>query len=166
MKFILRLATALLLTQTAFAQNNTDGWVLGGDFGFTSAGDSRFLTLSPELGYRYENGFEVGFGTGFTMIKSGDIRNNLWNFGPYINYQIAESFFIRGRYQYLSGETTAPSLPSLRIHESSLWLGGGYQSINNGVIYRAGVLYNALYKENSSVYSSPFLPYVSFGLNL
>lgn len=165
-KLLFTTILTLCITQITSAQFRQEGWVLGGDFRFTSSGNATYFGISPEAGYLYNNGFEIGAGSGYAQISNGNIKNKIWNFGPYINYFITNDFFIRSTYQHMSGKTTQTSQIQNSFTESALWIGGGYQSNSEGVFYRAGLLYNALYKENSSIYNSPILPYASLGYRL
>lgn len=149
---------------TAQVKNNR--WIFGGDVGFTSAGGTTYLGISPEVGYLIKPKVEVGGSVGYTYITNGSAKRNLWTFGPHINLLLSESFFLRGKFQHLTGRESDNNVPSFTISESSLWFGGGYQTINNGVFYRVGFLYNTLYNADSSIYSSPFLPYASLGYRL
>ncbi|MGV4538189.1 hypothetical protein ACQ1RB_05840, partial [Ornithobacterium rhinotracheale] len=47
---------------------------------------------------------------------------------------------------------------SYDINESALWIGGGYQS-EGRVSLRAGIMYNVLYKEENSIFSSAIRPF-------
>lgn len=165
-KFIYYLIFFVLIHFSATAQLRNQGWIVGGDFGFSSANNTTFIGVAPEVGYLFDSNVELGGSVGYTLITSGSIKRHLWNFGPYVNYFISDSFFLRGRYQHLRGKETGTSNTDFRITESSLWLGGGYQTINNGLFYRVGILYNTLYDENTSIYNSPFLPYASLGFQL
>lgn len=166
MKRLLSALLFLCFSQVTLAQTNQEGWNLSGDFRFTSSGSSTYFGLSPEIGYLYKNGFELGAGIGYAQITNNNIKSKIWNFGPYINYFINESFFVRSSYQHMSGKTTGGSSSHFNFTESALWLGAGYQSNSTGVFYRVGILYNALYKEDSSIYNSPILPYATLGYRL
>lgn len=166
MKPLLSVLLFLCFFQITQAQINQEGWTLGGDFRFSSSGSSTYFGLSPEIGYLYKNGFELGAGIGYAQFKNESIKSKIWNFGPYINYFVTDAFFVRSAYQHMSGKTTEASNTHFNFTESALWLGAGYQSNNGGVFYRVGILYNALYKEDSSIYNSPILPYATLGYRL
>ena len=166
MKTILHILFFLCIQQVASAQLRQDNWIVGGDFGFVGTGGTTYFGISPEIGYRFNNNFELGGGIGYSQISSDNAKRKLWNFGPYVNYNLAETFFLRSKYQYLTGKTTGLSSSNSNINESALWVGGGYQSLADNFFYRAGFLYNVLYNENSSIYNSPILPYISLGFQL
>lgn len=167
MKTILHILFFLFIQQIASAQFKQNKWVIGGDFGFTSNGGTTYFGFAPEIGYRFSNNFELGGGVGYTQISTEGAKRKLWNFGPYLNYNITESFFARSKYQYLTGTTTGTSTHSNNnLNEFSLWIGGGYQFLSDSFFYRAGFLYNVLYNADSSIYNSPMLPYVSIGYQL
>jgi hypothetical protein len=51
--------------------------------------------------------------------------------------------------------------------ETALYLGGGYmQQIGNNSFMQIGLMYNVLYKENSSVFSGGLIPSVGFVVGL
>ena len=51
------------------------------------------------------------------------------------------------------------------LDESALWLGAGYQS-SGQVRFQAGVMYNVLYKENESIFSSGLQPFMGVSIGL
>ncbi len=166
LKHILYILLCLILQSPLHAQVKNNRWVFGGDVGYTSSGGTSYFGLAPEVGYLIKPMVEIGGSIGYTYITNGSAKRNLWTFGPHVNVSLSESFFLRGKFQHLTGKETDPSIPSFNISESSLWLGGGYQTNTSGVFYRVGFLYNTLYNANSSIYSSPLLPYASLGYRL
>lgn len=148
-------------------QNRKNGqWLIGGDFGYSGGNNSSYFGISPEVSYLYKTGLEVGGSIGYSRISVQNATRNIYTIGPLISYSIGESFFARSRYLFLRGTTSGAS-DNTSFHESSLWIGGGYiDRLENGGMLRVGVMYNALYNENKSVYSSPILPFASFSFGL
>lgn len=149
-------------------------WVFGGDIG-AGFGSGTSIRIAPEVGYRLNNGLEMGVGAGYNFY-SYDYSNNLtyksnfFNVGPYVSYDISQMFFVKAQYQYLGGTQKQEYLGyevSNDISENALWLGGGYQNrIGNNAFYKIGFMYNVLYDKDDSIYGSGFMPVVgiSFGL--
>ncbi len=57
------------------------------------------------------------------------------------------------------------SVYEANLDESALWLGAGYQS-NGPVRFQAGVMYNVLYKENESIFSSGLQRFMGVSIGL
>ncbi len=165
-KFIFMFCLISFLQNNLNAQIRKDNIIVGGDVGFTSVNNGSYFGIAPEVGYLFDETFEAGLGIGYTLITQGIAKRNLWNFSPYVNYFFSDSFYLRAKYQYLIGHETGTSASSMNINESAMWLGAGYQSINDHFIYRTGILYNAIYNQNTSIYNSPILPFASFAYRL
>lgn len=155
--------------QIAVQQNNAGSggkWTFGGNIGLGPSSDGGFqVSIAPEVGYKASENLELGAAVGYNYFKNDFYKSSFFNFGPYANYSILQSLFLRAQYQYLFGDAEAATGYSFGtstnkdISESALWLGGGYQSrIGNNVYYRIGMMYNVLYNEDDSVYGSAFLP--------
>ena len=153
--------------------NSINNWRFGGGFGLSFGNDSYFgLNISPSIGYMVDNNLEIGGIAGYQYAKNDYYKQNLFNIGPYVNYYIIENFFLRANYMYYTGkqkytnsEPYYNSISEYNIDESALWLGGGYQS-SGQVRFQVGVLYNVLYKENESIFSSGFQPFMGVSVGL
>ena len=163
----------LLFSIVTFSQfKDTNGqWVFGGNLGIGGGSNGGFgINISPEVGFRFNNGFEIGAKVGYNYNKNDFFKSNFGNVGPYINYTILQSVFLRAQYEYLFGtvsnETIGGQTFDDKISENALWLGGGYQNnISQNIRYNIGLMYNVLYDEETSVYPTGLYPIagVSFG---
>ncbi len=150
-------------------------WVIGGGLGI---GFNRGfnLQLSPDIGYRINN-FEFGLTPGILYQKYNgtdefydpDYKSTLWNVGPYLFYMPVENFFLRTQYQYYEGKFDIDSQYYLddSYSENTLWIGGGYQDrIANHVYMRLGIMYNVLYDEDDSIFSTGLMPIFGISVGL
>lgn len=149
-----------------FFRKQSGDWYLGGDLQYASNSSSSIFAIAPELTYVIENGIEGGLGMGYTSITNGNLKQKLFSLGPVLGYRFKETVFIRTQLQQLTGTATSGG-NSVRLNETALWIGGGYLSNSgNGVTSRIGIMYNTLYKEDNSIYSTPLLPYASISFAL
>lgn len=170
MKKIIGIVLFFLFSLNAIAQyrmkRNNGQWFIGGDFRYSANSNNSAFSISPELTYLWDNGFEAGLGIGYSQLKSGDLKSRTIAYGPVIGYNIIENIFLRGQLQQLTGRTTGNG-QSITVNETSIWLGGGYRMFDNsGIVSKFGFIYNVLYNENNSIYSSPVLPFVSVSYGL
>ncbi len=178
MKKFLLFIISLTLSNATFAQENqnqniTNNWRFGGGLGLSFGNNGYFgFNISPSVGYMVANNFEVGGIAGYQYGKDDYFKQNLFNVGPYINYYPIENIFLRANYMYYTGkqkyENDQPfynSISEIDLNESALWLGGGYQS-NGPMRFQAGILYNVLYKENESIFSSGLQPFMGISVGL
>jgi len=88
--------------------------------------------------------------------------------GPFANYYFSRSFYISGNFQqYFVDQKDKIYNEKYNKDESALYLGAGYmQSIGNRAYMQMGIMYNVLYKENSSVFSSGFIPSIGVVVGL
>ncbi|MBV7441632.1 hypothetical protein KRX57_09375 [Weeksellaceae bacterium TAE3-ERU29] len=143
------------------SQSTEKKWRLGASAGI-SFGDNDYLALSiaPSVGYNLGYGLELGATLGYQLNKNNYFRSNLISGGPYINYMVVPQIFGRVHYEYYTGNQKSKiSSNEYNINESALWIGGGYES-GGAIRFRAGILYNVLYKENNnSIFSSAIRPF-------
>ena len=178
MKKILLFIFSLTLSTLAFSQVSQNqsienNWRFGGGLGLSFGNNSYFsFNISPSIGYMVANNFEVGGIAGYQYGKDDYYKQNLFNVGPYINFYPIENIFLRANYMYYTGkqkyENSSPfynSVSEIDIDESALWLGAGYQS-SGPVRFQAGVMYNVLYKENESIFSSGLQPFMGVSIGL
>ena len=178
MKKFLLFIISLTLSNATFAQdyqNQTinNNWRFGGGLGLSFGNNGYFgFNVSPSVGYMVANNLELGATAGYQYAKDDYSKLNLFNVGPYINFFPIENIFLRANYMYYTGkqkfDDRTPyynSVYEANLDESALWLGAGYQS-SGPVRFQAGVMYNVLYKENESIFSSGLQPFrgVSIGL--
>ncbi len=154
-------------------QSTFNNWRIGGGLGIGFGNNGYFnLQISPSVGYMVSNNLELGGIAGYSYAKNDWYKQNIFNIGPYINYFPIENLFLRANYMYYTGkqkyDNNLPfynSVDEFNLDESALWLGGGYQSSGN-VRFQAGILYNVLYKEDESIFSSGFQPFVGVAIGL
>ncbi|MRI63008.1 hypothetical protein EDM00_03240 [Ornithobacterium rhinotracheale] len=159
---------AQLNTYGQYGQNNQPNrWRLGMGAGLSFGNHSYVgVAIAPSLGYDLGNGLEAGATLGYQYNKNDFYKSNLFSMGPYLNYMFIPQFFGRVHYEYFTGNQTNKRNDFKRdIDESALWIGGGYQS-RGRVSFRAGVMYNVLYKENESIFSSAVRPFAGVVLSM
>lgn len=167
----------LFLSFVAFAQTSESEaehpskWRVGGGIGLGFGNNDHFsLAVSPFVGYEISPMLEGGVTAGYQYSKWSNSRQNLFNFGPYLNFYPVNFLFLRGHFEHFTGsnkwKSGNPDVSDIKenFDESALWLGGGYRSPGK-VSFYAGLMYNLLYKEDSSLFSTGLRPMVgvSFG---
>lgn len=178
MKKFLLFIISLTLSNTSFSQTNknqtlNNNWRFGGGLGLSFGNNSYFgFNISPSVGYMVANNLELRATAGYQYAKDDYVKQNLFNVGPYINFFPIENIFLRANYMYYTGKQKyndrTPyynSIYEADIDESALWLGAGYQS-SGPVRFQAGVMYNVLYKENESIFSSGLQPFMGVSIGL
>lgn len=135
------------------------GGGVGVDFGSNSYVG---FNISPFIGYAISPNLEGGITAGYQYGDSDYSKSNLFSVGPYLNYFVLKSFFARSHFEYYTGNQTIKSRIgndfNSNFDESALWIGGGYQS-SGRVRFQTGIMYNVLYDENESIFSSAFRPF-------
>lgn len=133
-----------------------------------SGGTGTTISISPRIGYRVTDDFEVGVAGGFTWGNSKYYSSTMFGIGPFANYYFGRSFYISGLFQeYFINQKDKYNNQKYSTDEAALYLGAGYmQRIGDRAYMQLGASYNVLYKENSSVFSSGFVPNIGivFGL--
>ena len=88
--------------------------------------------------------------------------------GPNVNYYFARSFYASANLQH-NFINYKEKIYDNKAHdnETALYLGGGYlQRIGNNSYLQLGLMYNILYKENNSIFSSGLMPNIGFVVGL
>ncbi|MFV0185115.1 hypothetical protein OBK25_10355 [Empedobacter falsenii] len=175
MKKLLLFIISLTLSSTIYAQINqnqpfNNNWRFGGGLGLSFGNNGYFgFNVSPSVGYMIANNLELGATAGYQYAKDDYAKLNLFNAGPYINFFPVENLFLRANYMYYTGKQKYNERYNYNyetnLDESALWLGAGYQS-SGPVRFQAGVMYNVLYKENESIFSSGFQPFMGVSIGL
>ncbi|QAR30938.1 hypothetical protein EQP59_06110 [Ornithobacterium rhinotracheale] len=169
--FTMAVALGMLSGQAQFHKQEQatqpNRWRLGMGAGLSFGNHSYVgVAVSPSLGYDLGSGLEAGATLGYQYNKNDYYRSSLLSVGPYVNYMFVPQFFGRAHYEYYTGEQLhKPTDAKFNISESALWLGGGYQS-SGRISFRAGVMYNVLYKENESIFSSAVRPFAGVVLSM
>lgn len=161
----------LSLSISAFCQdqnsmvNTPSKWRFGGGLGLGFGNNSYFaFAISPFAGYEITPQLEAGVTAGYQYSKWKDSRQNLFSVGPYVNYYPIPAIFLRSHYEFYTGTNKYDygfndGSYSYNFNESTLWLGGGYRSTGR-IQFFAGMMYNVLYKNETSLFSSGFRPIV------
>ena len=165
---LLLLGLTVGFSQIAVGTSVNEGkWRVGGGVGLGFGNNGYFgFNISPYVGYAIAPRLEGGVTAGYQYGKNDYMKQNLFSVGPYANYYIMDQIFLRGHYEYFTGsqEITSSNM-EYDFDESALWLGGGYQS-SGRVRFQAGIMYNVLYKENESIFSSPIRPFGGIAVSL
>ncbi len=169
---LLLLSSTLAFSQIISSPSNDSRWTYGGGAGIGvsggSGGTGTTISISPRIGYRVTDDFEVGVAGGFTWGNSKYYSSTMFGIGPFANYYFGRSFYISGLFQeYFISQKDKYYNQKYSTDEAALYLGAGYmQRIGDRAYMQLGASYNVLYKENSSVFSSGFVPNIGivFGL--
>lgn len=177
MKNILLLC-CLLTTSLAFSQMETNSKNLesqskfntGAEFSLNlTSGDKEFeLKLAPHLAYQLIPKLEAGLSLGYQYSQYWVVKQNLFNFGPYLDYRPIPLIFLRAHYEYYTGKAKfkiEDTSGSVNINENTFWLGAGFRTSGKVQLYTA-LMYNVLYDKEESFFFSGYRPIVgiSFGL--
>ncbi|MCU7617573.1 hypothetical protein NZ698_10220 [Chryseobacterium sp. PBS4-4] len=168
---LLILISGLSFSQFSVATpaSDTNKWTFGGGLGVGFGSNSYFnLQVSPRVGYRLTNDLEAGLMGSVSWQTSDFYKSTMFGFGPFVNYYFARSFYVSGNLQhyFVNYEDKFYDFKNNQ-QETALYLGGGYmQQIGNNSFMQIGLMYNVLYKENSSVFSGGLIPSVGFVVGL
>ena len=175
MKKLLLFIISLTLSSTIYAQINqnqplNNNWRFGGGLGLSFGNNGYFgFNVSPSVGYMIANNLELGATAGYQYAKDDYAKLNLFNAGPYVNFFPVENLFLRANYMHYTEKQKYNERYNYNyetnLDESALWLGAGYQS-SGPIRFQAGVMYNVLYKENESIFSSGFQPFMGVSIGL
>lgn len=163
----------LICSVNAFSQETSaepSKWRFGGGLGLSFGSNDYFgFAISPFAGYEITPMLEAGVTAGYQYSKWSDSRQNLFNFGPYVNFYPIQNIFLRTHFEHYIGTNKYDyefgGSHKYNFDESALWLGGGYRS-SGKVQFFGGLMYNVLYKEDQSLFSTGLRPIfgVSVGL--
>ncbi|MGI9527695.1 MAG: hypothetical protein ACR2MS_11360 [Weeksellaceae bacterium] len=142
------------------SQSNHGKVRVGGGLGVNFGSNSYFgFNLSPFIGYAITPRLEGGVTAGYQYGKDDYQKSNLFSVGPYMNYGVMESIFLRSHLEYYTGNQTLKRNDYERsFDETALWLGAGYQSTGR-IRFQTGIMYNVLYDEDDSIFASAIRPY-------
>ena len=172
------LITSLLLaTGFAFAQIGTQlggensKWTFGGSAGLGGSfgsGGGTTVYLTPKVGYKLTNDFEAGLAGNFSWQNSDYFSSTIVGVGPFANYYIGRSFYLSSLFQqYFINTKDKYYDDKYSSDEAALFLGAGYmQNLGSGVYMQLGVMYNVLYDDQKSVFSSGLVPNVGIVVGL
>ncbi|ASW75316.1 hypothetical protein IQ37_10345 [Chryseobacterium piperi] len=166
----------LILSLPVFSQvsvgapiTETNRWTFGGGIGLGFGSNSSFsLQAAPRVGYMVTNDLEAGVIGSISWQTSDFYRSTMFGVGPFVNYYFARSFYLGGNFQhyFIDYKDKYYGYKDNR-QESALYLGGGYmQRIGGNSFMQLGLMYNVLYKERSSIFSSGLVPNIGFVIGL
>jgi len=150
-------------------QQSANRWTFGGGIGLGFGSNSTFnLSASPRAGYMLTNDLEGGIAGTVSWQTSDFYRSTMFGVGPFVNYYIARTFYLGANYQhYFINYKDKYYDYRMNTEENALYLGGGYmQRIGNNSFMQLGLMYNVLWKENSSIFSSGLIPNIGFVVGL
>lgn len=170
------IALMLILSGSVFSQvsvgapiQENNKWTFGGGIGLGFGSNSAFyLQASPRVGYRLTDDLEVGVIGSVSWQTSKYYNSTMFGAGPFANYYFARSFYVGANLQhyFINYKDKFYDFKDNR-EETALYLGGGYmQRIGGNSFMQIGVMYNVLWKENSSVFSSGLVPNIGFVVGL
>jgi len=166
----------LIFCGSAFSQvsvstpsSEANKWTFGGGIGLGFGSNSAFyLSASPRVGYKITNNLEGGVVGSVSWQTSDFYSSTMFGVGPFVNYYFARSFFVSGNLQqyFINYKDKFYDFKDNQ-QETALYLGGGYmQQIGNNSFLQLGLMYNVLYKENQSIFSSGLVPNIGFVVGL
>lgn len=166
----LMLVSVLSFSQIAMSSGTqTNRWTFGGGLGVGFGSNSYFnLQVSPRVGYKITEQLEGGVIGNVSWQTSDYYKSTMFGVGPFMNYYFARSFFIGANLQqyFINSEEKFTGY-KFDTDETALYLGGGYmQPLGNNAFVQFGIMYNVLWKERSSIFSTGFIPSVGFVVGL
>lgn len=173
-KFIIPLMLMLsgsLFSQVSVGTNSQENnrWTFGGGIGVGFGSQSTFyLQASPRVGYRLTDDLEGGVVGSVSWQTSDYYRSTMFGVGPFANYYFARSFYVGANLQhYFINFKDRYYDYKVNEEETALYLGGGYmQRIGGSSFMQIGLMYNVLWKEDTSVFSSGLIPNIGFVVGL
>lgn len=161
--FILLLGTILWAQKIEIPEESEPSpWRFGGGIGLSIGNHSTGIHVSPSLGYMLTPNLEAGASLAYTYNKYRDYKYNVFSGGLFGNYHIIPELFTRAHYEYYTGTRKYDDI-SDDFTENALWLGAGYQNYGR-VRFQTGIMYNVLYDEDNSVFSSPWRPFAAISI--
>ena len=165
----------MLMSFSAFSQveNSTQNskWTFGGYAGFTGgfcSNCSIAVQIAQRVGYKISENLETGLMGSLNWQNSSYSYSTLFGIGPFVNYYLGRNFYLGSQFQeYFIRQKIKSSEEKYSSNEAALYIGGGYmQRMGNNSYLQIGGMYNVLWKQNSSIFSSGFVPNIGvvFGL--
>lgn len=164
------ISSILCFSQIAMSSGNQPNrWTFGGGLGLGFGSNSYFnLQVSPRVGYKITEQLEGGLSGNVSWQTSDYYRSTMFGVGPFANYYFGRSFFVGANLQqYFINSKEKFTNNKYSTDETALYLGGGYmQNIGNNAFAQFGIMYNVLWKDNKSIFSSGFVPSIGFVVGL
>ncbi|ATA88301.1 hypothetical protein [Capnocytophaga stomatis] len=149
----------------AYSPNN---WTFGGNVGLSGGSYGLGVFITPRVGYKISESFEIAMNLNYTFQSTEYYKNNLLGFGPSVSYYIGRNFFANSSFQhYFVSQKHKTTKASYNARENALYIGGGYMQHLGGRAYmQLGLSYNVLYDKNKSIFSTGFIPNVGIVVGL
>lgn len=140
-------------------------WTFGGYAGLGGAfggGGGIALYVTPRVGYKVTESFELGLASNLNWQNSKYYSATTFGVGPFANYYFGRSFYLSGMFQeYFYSQKDKINDLKYNGNEAALYLGGGYmQRISDKMYMQIGGMYNVLYNRDKSVFGGGFVPNV------
>lgn len=142
--------------------------VVGGDFGLGFYGDSFYIGIAPQAGYRLTRSLEAGVRLGYDLYYHyrdyyyGNYFCHYFSGSAYLNYEIFKGLYLQAEDEEMcllvSGKDLETSASSWY---NSVFVGGGYRQYWGNSYTYYSVLYNLSWDYNSP-YNSPFVVRVGY----
>ena len=162
--------SVLSFSQIAMSSGTqTNRWTFGGGLGIGFGSNSYFnLQVSPRVGYKITEQLEGGIIGNVSWQKDDYYNSVMYGFGPFVNYYFARSFFLGANLQQYFITTEAKHYDyKYNTDETALYLGGGYmQNIGNNAFIQFGIMYNVLWQDRDSIFSTGFVPSIGVVVGL
>ena len=106
--------------------------VYGGGFGFGMSGNHLSLSVSPQIGYRVFNPWEVGVRTIYDLTCDfnrtlGTVYGHYFGIAPYTNFQVYKGLFLHVEDEVMYGFVRLKHNTVSRNWYNSVFVGGGYR---------------------------------------
>lgn len=150
----------LTICSLSFSQNDStiDFWDnvrFGGGFGLNFGNNITTVSVNPTAVYDFNEKISLGTSLGYTYNKNGDYKSNIYTasilslFQPFDGVEMSaelEQLFVNSKLGSLSNNYNYPAL----------YLGLAYRIRNISI----GGRFDILYKDDKSIYTSPFTPFI------
>lgn len=143
-------------------------WTFGGNIGISGGSYGWGFLLTPRVGYKITENLEAAMSVNYTLQNTEFYKNNLFGFGPSINYYIQRNFYVSSSFEhYFVSQKHKRTGNTFKVNENALYVGGGYMQHLGGNSYlQLGFSYNVLYNKNKSIFSTGFVPNVGIIIGL
>lgn len=146
-------------------------WTMGGYAGINGSFgtySSFGVSISPRVGYKISENFELGGMASYSWQNSSLYSTSLFGIGPFANYYFSRNFYVGAQFQeYIVTQKLKETGKRTGRDEPALYIGGGYMTkVGNNAYMQIGGMYNVLWKKSNSIFSSGFTPQIGvvFGL--
>ena len=148
--------------------NGLGGFTYGGNVGINYNTYGFGLDLSPRLGYKITNDLEIAAIVNGSLHHTEYYRNLSLSVGPALSYYLGRVVYLTTSYQhYFVSQKSKLYNNTYNTEEDALYVGGGYmQQLGDNVYLQIGATYNVLYKSDSSIFSTGFVPNIGIVIGL